>query len=108
MTMRYAIRVGAFVWAAVGATVALGSLASVNPDARAFVGIVSVLGPLSALLATTAFAHRQDRLGGLLLLVSAATPTYFAWILNVPALLLGLVLTVAPTAILGRTQIYQR
>jgi hypothetical protein len=108
MTMRHAIQVGAFGWAAVGATVALGSLGSVNADARAIVGIVSVLGPLSALLATTAFAHRHDRLGGLLLLVSAATPTYFAWILNVPALLLGLVLALTPTAIMGRTQIYQR
>ena len=102
------LQVGALVWAAVGATVALGSLGAVNPDARAIVGIVSVLGPLSALLAATALAHHLDRLSGLLLLVSAATPTYFAWVLNVPALLVGLALIVAPTTIIGRTRIHQR
>ena len=108
MTRRQVLQVGALVWAAVGATVALGSLGSVNPDVRAIVGIVSVLGPLSALLAATTLAHHLDRLSGLLLLVSAATPTYFAWVLNVPALLVGLALMVAPTTIIGRPRIYQR
>jgi hypothetical protein len=99
MTRRQAVQVGAVVWAAIGAGVALGSLGSVNSDARVIVGIGSLLGPLSALLAAAALARHHDRTGGVLLVLSAATPTYFAWILNVPALLVGLGLLIAPSVI---------
>ncbi len=107
MIERRVMRVGVVVWAAVGSAVALLSLRFVNQDARAIVGIASLLGPLTALLAATALARRQDRLAGLLLLVSVATPTYFAWVLNVPALLTGLGLVVAPTAIIGQQRIHE-
>ena len=108
MITRQVIRVGAIAWAAAGSAAALLSLGSVNQDAWVIVGIAGLLGPLAALLAATAVARRQDRLAGLLLLISVATPTYFAWVLNVPALLVGLGLVVAPTAIIGHARVIQQ
>jgi hypothetical protein len=40
--------------------------------------------------------RHRDRAAGVLLLVSALTPTYFAYVLNVPALVVGLYLLIAP------------
>jgi hypothetical protein len=100
MIPRPVIRVGAIVWADAGAAVALLSFGSINEDARAVVGCATVLGPLAALLASTAVARRRDRLAGLLLVISVATPTYFAWVLNVPALVVGLGLLAAPTTVI--------
>jgi hypothetical protein len=37
----------------------------------------------------------------LLLLASAATPTYFAYVINVPALVVGLALLAVPTVLIG-------
>ena len=90
----------ALLWAFVGAGVALLSFNDVNPDARLIVGVLSVLGPLAAVGASRLLARAADRQAGVLLLVSVVTPTYFAYVLNVPALLVGLVLLVAPRAIL--------
>jgi hypothetical protein len=105
MIPRQAIRVGAIAWAAAGAAVALLSFASVNEDARVIVGYATVLGPLAALLASTAVARRQDRRAGLLLVISVAIPTYFAWVLNVSALVVGLGLRAAPTAVIRQRRV---
>lgn len=108
MMTRQVIRVGAVAWAAAGWALALLSRGSVNQDAWAIVGTAALLGPLAALLAASAVARHQDRLAGLLLLVSVATPTYFAWVLNVPALLVGLGLVVAPAAIIRQKRVIER
>ena len=55
---------------------------------------------MAAVAAAGSLGRHHDRLAGALLLVSALTPTYFAAIVNVPALVLGLVLLVAPRTIL--------
>lgn len=96
MLPRQVLRVGAACWAVTGAAVALPSIGAANPDAKVLVGLASVGFPLAAVLASWALARNRDRVAGLLLLVSAATPTYFAWELNVPALLVGVALLVAP------------
>jgi hypothetical protein len=88
------------VWAVVGAVVALPALSMVTADARVIVGAASVLGPLAAAGAAVALQRQRDRLAGALLLVSALTPTYFAWVLNVPALVVGVMLLVAPHRLL--------
>ena len=91
---RQMLRTGALVWAVIGLMVALASLGRVNSDALYLVGAASVAFPMAAALASVALGSGRVRTAGLLLLVSVATPTYFAWALNVFALLLGLALLV--------------
>jgi hypothetical protein len=98
---RRVLQIGAMTWAAVGLVVALWSLGAATPDAWAVVALASAAGPLAALLAAFALAHHKDRAAGLLLLVSVVTPTYFAWVLNVPALLAAAALVVAPRIMVG-------
>jgi hypothetical protein len=97
-----ALRVGALAWAVVGLVVAIASIGRVNPDARVAVSIGSVAFPGAAALASLALTRRRDRTAGLLLLVSVATPTYFAWVLNVPALCFGSALLLSPNLIVRR------
>jgi hypothetical protein len=65
-------------WAVTGAGVAAVSLPAVNGDARLAVGLASGVFPLCALAAAIALRHGADRIAGLLLLLSVATPTYMA------------------------------
>lgn len=104
MTVQRAAEIGSVAWAAVGAAVALAALPDVNNDARLLVGLASVVFPLCALGAAVLLRRSQLRAAGLLLLVSAATPTYFAYILNIPALVVGLVLLLAPTVVRSQPQ----
>jgi len=83
-------------WAALGFGVAIGSVFQVVGDARLLVGVASVVFPAAAVGAGLVIARNRPRIGGVLLVLSAATPTYFAWVLNIPALVVGLVLVVAP------------
>lgn len=100
MSRRRALQIGALVWAGVGAAVALVSLGGVNEDARILVGSASVVGPLAAVAGACSLRRNADRLAGAALLVSVLTPTYFAYPLNVPALLVGLALVAVPNAVL--------
>ena len=95
MIGRQALRTGALLWAMVGFAVAVPSAALVNSDARVFVGIASVALPACAALAAVAVARGRLRVAGMLLVLSAATPTYFAFALNLPALVIGIGLLVA-------------
>ena len=96
---RQVLVVGSAYWALVGALVALPSVPKATPDARWLIGLASVLFPAAAAAAAVALRRGAIRWAGVLLLVSVATPTYFAWPLNVPALVAGLVLAVAPSAV---------
>jgi hypothetical protein len=93
---KWALQVAATLWALAGFAVAAPSLAVVDGTSLLLVGVASFVFPLCALLAGLAVARDRFRAAGLLLLLSVATPTYFAWILNVPALLVGLALLLAP------------
>ena len=97
MLIRQGVRLGSIVWAVVGLAVGMRSIGAVNSDARALVLAACVVGSASALMASAAVARRRDRLAGALLVVSVITPTFFAWMLNVPALLVGAVLLFGPT-----------
>lgn len=92
----------AAVWSVVGLGVALAALPHVNRDARALVLVFSLAGPGCALAAARLAPRGHLRVVGLLLVLSAGTPTYFAWALNLPALFVGLGLVLSPTA--GRRQ----
>jgi len=94
MTRRQAIAIGSCVWAAVGAAVAFPALGSAGSDARVIVGLASTFGPLAAVAAAWLVVRGHDRAAGALLLVSVLTPTYFAYVLNLPALGVGLALVV--------------
>lgn len=98
MDRRWFVQVGALVWAGVGAMVALPPAASANV---VLIWAASVLGPLAAVAAFRLLARGADRLAGVFLLVSVFTPTYFAWILNVPALIAGAALLASPRSIVG-------
>lgn len=100
VSSRRVLEVGALAWAGVAVVVALGSLREVNSDARLLVGAAAIVGPLAAVGAARTLARGSDRLAGVLLLVSVLTPTYFAWLLNVPALVVALALLAAPRAVL--------
>ena len=102
MTRRQVVVVGSCLWAVMGASVALAALPNVNEDARVAVALASVAFPLCALGAAVALGRHRDRFAGLLLLLSVATPTYFAYALNVVPLIVGLALMLSPQ---GRTEI---
>ena len=102
MDRRRIVCIGSLVWAFVGATVAVTALPTVNDDVRVLVGLASVVFPMCAVGATVALGRRHDRLAGLLLVLSVATPTYFAYPLNLPALVVGLALLASPAVVLGR------
>jgi len=93
--------IGSIVWAIVGAVMALSSLAQVNSDERWVVGIASVVFPAAAAGAAHALRRGALRWAGVFLLLSVATPTYFAWPLNLPALVVGLGLVLAPSTFGG-------
>src|SRR5437879_1405520 len=102
MVRRRAIaEIGSVIWAIVGWVVALPAISHANPDARWLVGIASVFFPLCAVGGAMALRSGRDRLAGLLLLISVATPTYFAYVLNLPALFVGVTLLLVPSPIVG-------
>lgn len=78
------------MWVITAAAVAISALDSVNHDAKLAVALASVLFPLCAVAAALSPRHRAERLAGFVLLVSVASPTYFAYALNVPALIVAL------------------
>lgn len=105
MTRLQVMRTGTLLWAALGASVALSSLGNVNADARVLVGFASVVGPLLAVWAALQLSRHAARSAGVLLILSAVlTPTYFTYAIGVPALIVGLVLTVAPEFVLPHSQ----
>lgn len=87
MGVRQTARVGAFLWASAGATLAWSSFGTVNDDARAFVGSASAIGPALAVVAVVVLRRPKLRTSSLLLGLSAlVTPTYGAWALNAAVL----------------------
>ncbi|HEY3833082.1 MAG TPA: hypothetical protein VGO03_12375 [Acidimicrobiia bacterium] len=100
--MRRVIEFGSAAWAVVALSVGLATLGSYNGDARPLVIAACLVATSAAVLAWACLARQRDRLAGTLLLVSVIAPTSYAWVLNVPALLVGLVLLLAPSTLLGR------
>lgn len=101
MNRRRIIEMGSLGWAIVGAAVAFAALPDANDDARLLIGVASIAFPLCAVAAALVLRSGGDRAAGLLLLASAATPTYFAYVINVPALVVGLALLAVPTVLIG-------
>jgi hypothetical protein len=97
---RLIVQTGSLVWAVVGAAIALPALASMNEGAVLLVGAASILGPLAAVAASWLVSRRRGRSAGAFLLVSVITPTYFAALLNVPALVVGVALLAWPGRVL--------
>ena len=94
MRRRRILEVGSTLWAFLGAAIAISALGDVNDDAKILVAVASVGFPLCALGAAVALRRGRDRLAGVLLVLSVATPTYFAYAFNLPALGLGLALLI--------------
>lgn len=92
-----AVAAFALFWGALAAGIALLGLRDVNADARPVVAVLSVALPALAFLAGREARLGNARRAGALLIVSAATPTYFAFALAIPALLVGAALVVAPS-----------
>jgi len=91
------VEIVCLTWAITGLVLAVAALPGVSEDARLALGVASVAFPLCALGAVSAIRSHMDRLAGLLLLLSVATPTYFAYVANLPALLVGAVLLARPS-----------
>lgn len=94
-----ALPAACLAWGVVAGAIALQALPNVNHEVRWLVGIMSVVLPACALGAAQAFRAGAPRIGAALLLLSSMTPTYFAWALNVPAILIGTALVVAPSLV---------
>ena len=92
--MRRALILGSVAWAIVGAAVALIPLPQVNADSRLLIGAMGVVFPACALGAAFAIHRGRYRLAGVLLLLSVLTPTYYLYVLQIPALLFGIGLLV--------------
>jgi hypothetical protein len=107
MLDRQMVRLGAIAWAAAGFAVGIASLSSINADALPLVLAACLIGPGAAVMASRAIDRRHNRRAGWFLLVSVLTPTFFAWVLNVPALLVGLLLMLAPQVVSDRSQLRQ-
>jgi hypothetical protein len=95
---RHVLIGGSLAWAVVGAVVALSQVSQSTADARFLVAVASVLFPAAAGAAGLALHRGALRWAGLLLLASVATPTYMAYALNLPALVVGAGLVIAPKA----------
>jgi len=78
----------AVFWGVVGAGVALYALSDVNSDVRILVAVLSVVLPGASIAAAVAIQRDRPTVAVLLLLVSALTPTYSAWALNLIPLLI--------------------
>lgn len=93
-------------WAVVGAIVAVAGLRMVNADAVLLAGAASVLGPTAAVAAAVLLTKGHPRLAGAALLLSVVTPTYAAWVVNLPALFIGLGLLISgsPVVVVGEQQ----
>lgn len=83
----------AYGWSAVALTVVLLAFETVNHDARYIVGVLGAAACAAAFVAGRVLGSAGNRRrAGLLLVASSAAPTSYAWLLNVPALLVGLFL----------------
>jgi hypothetical protein len=83
------------------------SIAMSTPSCPSSCGSPAVVGCWKhpgANAAALALRRRADRLAGVLLMLSVATPTYFAYVLNLPALMIGLALAAMPSLTLGDRQ----
>ena len=99
MIERRVLQMGSAAWAVIGFSVGLVAVRDAAGTGRFVLIAACIAGPGAALLASLSLASHRDRLAGVLLLASVITPTVFAWVLNVPALLIGLSLLIAPTLV---------
>jgi hypothetical protein len=88
--MRTMLIVGSLAWAVVAGGIALSALPDVNSDVRLLIGVLSVVLPLAAVVA--AWCIHTGHLGWAagLLVLSAATPTYMAFVLILVPIALAL------------------
>jgi hypothetical protein len=83
----------AYGWSAVALTVALAAYGHVDGGAGLLVGFVGAAACAAAFVAGRLLTLSVNkRRAGLLLVASSAAPSSYAWLLNVPALLVGLFL----------------
>lgn len=106
MDKRRAVQLVAAWWAVTGVAVAAFTSSDVNDDAEVLVAGAHAVGFVSAVVAAWLLARGRGRGAGALLVLSAiVTPTYFAWLLNLPALVAGIVLVATPR-LLPRRQVH--
>lgn len=103
------MRVGSGWWSvavlastAVLVGIALLGLPTVNDDARSLVIGATVVGGAAGLASAFLVRHGPTRLAGVLVIVSAVTPTYAAAVLNLIPIVLGLALLLLRTTLRDR------
>ena len=83
----------AYGWSALALVLVLAVFPAVQADARLVVGLLAAGAAAAAFVAGRILLSAGNRRrAGLLLVASSAAPTSIAWVLNVPALLVGLFL----------------
>lgn len=102
MSRQRAVQAIAIWWAVTGVAVAVLTFGNVNDDARWIVAGAHFAGFVSAAASAWLLRRTASRTAGALLVVSALiTPTYFAWPLNLPALLVGVAVLASPATFTG-------
>jgi hypothetical protein len=86
------LAVACLMWAAVGLAIASMGIGTVNRDARLLVFAATAVGVGSAVFAARLLLRGRSRWAGLCLVVSIITPTWFAAVLNLIPLTVGLIL----------------
>lgn len=102
MTKQRAVHAVAIWWAVTGVVVAVLTFGDVNDDARLLVAAAHLAGFAAAAVSAWLMRRTTSRAAGALLIVSALiTPTYFAWSLNLVALLVGVAVLASPATFTG-------
>lgn len=86
------LAVGCAVWAVVGLLIASAGFGTINEDARLLVLGAAVVGVGAALLAALLLLRERPRWAGVCLVASVVTPTWYAAIINLVPLVVGLAL----------------
>jgi len=93
------LEVAALTWAAVAAGGAFGAMLTIDRSSVLLLSVIALVGPIAAMIASQLLGRGADRAAGALLLVSLLTPSYFSWVVSLPALAIGAALVAAPRLI---------
>ena len=105
MSRHRTVQALAIWWAVTGVAVAFLTFRNVNDDARVLVAGAHFAGFVSAAASAWLLRRTSSRAAGALLAFSALiTPTYFAWPLNLFALLVGVAVLASPATFTGRRE----
>jgi|SRR5579872_1679860 len=89
------------IWATVGGAIALSAIGTVDADVRRLILVLSIVFPLAAVIAGLLLLRGLVTAPFALLLISAATPTYFFAVVNLAPLVIAAIIFVRRATLRG-------